>query len=176
MKQKIKQIWQRLTADRRRFGFFCSLLLIALLLWARVIVITRPPRTAVADQLLVQADALAISSDNAQILIELDNKLGKNPFAVSNQIFPDRGIGVDNSKIQPVISTDEMIHLLVQKLDLEGIMADMAIIDGSVYQQGDTVVGVGMPGKIRVERVKRRSVILSIDDRRYELTISSSHQ
>ncbi|MEE2912472.1 MAG: hypothetical protein VX436_01565 [Planctomycetota bacterium] len=175
MKQKIKQTWQRLTADRKRFGFFCSLLLIALLLWARVIVITRPPRTAVADQLAAQADALAISSDNDQILVELDVELGKNPFAVNNQVFPHQGIGADNLQIQPGISTDETIRLLVQSLDLEGVMADMAIIDGSVYRQGDTVVGVGMPGQIRVEKVEHRSVILSIDDRRYELSIALSH-
>ena len=176
MKQKMKQTCQRLTADRKRFGFFCSLLLIALLLWARVIVITRPPRTAVADQSFVQAAAFEISSDNSLIHVELDAAPAKNPFVVSNKIFPDQGIGADNTLIQPVISTDEMVRLLVQELEIEAVMADMAIIDGSVYQLGDTVVGAGLSGQIRVIEVKHRSVILSHGDRRYELTIASSHQ
>jgi hypothetical protein len=176
MKQKMKQTWQRLIADRKRFGFFCTLLLVALLLWARVIVITRPPRTAVADQSYEQAVAIAEASDNVFIPVHLDIAPSKNPFVVSNVIFPALGTGTDNSPIQPINSTDETVQSLVQGFELEAVMADMAIIDGSVYQLGDTVVGPGLHGQIRVIEVKRRSVILSHGDRRYELTIASSHQ
>ena len=95
---------------------------------------------------------------------------------VSNVIFPTLESGTDNSTIQSIDSTDETVRSLVQGFELEAVMADMAIIDGSVYQQGDTVVGTGLSGEIRVIEVKRRSVILSHGDRRYELTIASSHQ
>ena len=176
MKQKMKQTWQRLIADRKRFGFFCTLLMVALLLWARVIVITRPPRTAVADQSYEQAVAITEASDNVFIPVLLDTAPSKNPFVVSNVIFPTMGTGTDNSPIQPINSTDETVRSLVQGFELEAVMADMAIIDGSVYQLGDTVVGTGLHGQIRVIEVKRRSVILSHGDRRYELTIASSHQ
>ena len=176
MRQKTKQTWQRLTADRKRFGFFCSLLLVALLLWARVIVITRPPRTAVADQSFVHVDMIAAASDNIFIPVQLDTIPTRNPFVVSNDIFPRDETRTDNSVILPSDSTDEIVRSLVQGLELEGVMADIAIIDGSVYQLGDTIVGTGLPSQIRVEEVGRRSVILSIGDRRYELTIASPHQ
>ena len=176
MKQTMKQTWQRLIADRKRFGFCCTLLLVALLLWARVIVITRPPRTAVADQSYELAVAITEASDNIFIPVLLDTAPSKNPFVVSNGIFPTIGTGTDNSPIQPINSTEETVRSLVQGLELEAVMSDMAIIDGSLYQLGDTVVGAGLSGQIRVIEVKRRSVILSHGDRRYELTIASSHQ
>ena len=176
MKQKMKQTWQRLIADRKRFGFFCTMLLVALLLWARIIVITRPPRTAVADQPVVQTNASAIVSDNIFIPVHLDTTPSKNPFEVSDIVFPVQGTGADNSQSFPIISSDDTIRALVQGFELEAVMADMAMIDGSVYKQGDTVVGTGLPDPIRVEKVKSRSVILSIGDRRYELTIASTHQ
>mgnify|MGYP001311721694 CR=1 FL=1 len=176
MKQKMRQTWQRLTADRKRFGFFCTLLLVALLLWARVIVITRPPRTAVADQSFEQAAAITASSDNVFVPVQLDASPAKNPFVVSNEVFPSTGLGTDNTPASPIIATDETVRSIMQGFELEAVMAEMAMIDGSVYQQGDTVVGTGLPGQIRVVEVKRRSVILSHGDRRYELTIASSHQ
>ena len=176
MKQTMKQTWQRLIADRRRFGFFCTLLLVALLLWARVIVITRPPRTAVADQSFELAVAITEASDNVFIPVKLDPAPSRNPFMVSNDIFPPQETGTDNSTIQPMKSTDENVRLLLQEFELEAVMANIAIIVGSVYQLGDTIVGTGLAGQIRVEEVKRRSVILSIGDRRYELTIASPHQ
>ena len=114
MKQKMKQTWQRLIADRKRFGFFCTLLLVALLLWARVIVITRPPRTAVADQSYEQAVAIAEASDNVFIPVQLDVAPLKDPFVVSNVIFPNANAGTDNLQIQPMNSTDETIRSLVQ--------------------------------------------------------------
>lgn len=176
MKQKMKQTWQRLTADRKRFGFFCTLLLVALLLWARIIVITRPPRTAVADQLFVNAVAETVSSDKIFIPVHLDTTPTKNPFTVSETVFPSLDPGADNSPVRSIVSSDETIRDLVSGFELEAVMAEMAMIDGSVYKQGDTVVGTGLPDPIRVEEVKSRSVILSIGDRRYELTIASTHQ
>jgi hypothetical protein len=176
MKQKIKQTWQRLTTDRKRFGFFCTLLMVALLLWARVIVITRPARTAVADQSFEHVDVIAASSDNVFIPVQLDVAPLKDPFVVSNVIFPNANAGTDNLQIQPMNSTDETMRSLVQGFELDAVMADMAIIDGSVYRLGDTIVGTGLLDQIRVEEVKHRSVILTIGDRRYELTIASSHE
>jgi len=176
MKQKMKQTWQRLIADRKRFGFFCTLLLVALLLWARIIVITRPPRTAVADPSMAQTATTEVASDNIFIPVQLDTAPSKNPFTVSNSVFPTLGTGADNTHIRPVYSSDETIRAIVQGFELEAVMAEMAMIDGSVYVRGDTVVGAGLPEPIRVEEVKSRSVILSIGDRRYELTIASPHQ
>ena len=176
MKQKMKQTWQRLIADRKRFGFFCTMLLVALLLWARIIVITSPPRTAVADQPEMQTNASTVASDNIFIPVHLDTTPLKNPFTVSDVAFPTFGTGADNSRLPTIITSDETIRMLVDGFELEAVMADMAMIDGSVYKQGDTVVGTGLPDPIRVEKVKSRSVILSIGDRRYELTIATTHQ
>ena len=42
------RLWIQATADRKRFGLFGVLLAVGMLLWARIIVISNPPRTAVA--------------------------------------------------------------------------------------------------------------------------------
>jgi hypothetical protein len=51
----LRRLWIQITADRRRFGLFCAMLGVGLLLWARLIVITNTPRTAVADDKSKQA-------------------------------------------------------------------------------------------------------------------------
>ena len=49
MMVKLRRLWIQLTADRKRFGALSVLLVLGLLLWARIIVISNLPRTAVAD-------------------------------------------------------------------------------------------------------------------------------
>ena len=60
----MKRTWQKITADKRRFTLFCTLLFVGLLLWARIIVIARPARTAIAAPSIEIAIASILSSDN----------------------------------------------------------------------------------------------------------------
>jgi hypothetical protein len=58
-------------------------------------------------------------------------------------------------------------------LQLEAIMGDLAMIDGHVFQVGDVVSVSSMTDTLTLEKVHRRSVIISVGERRYELTIAS---
>ena len=46
----LQRLWIQITSDRRRFGMLAGGLLLGALLWARIIVISNPPRTAVAGE------------------------------------------------------------------------------------------------------------------------------
>jgi hypothetical protein len=48
MSASVRRIWIQLTADRRRFGLLCATVVIGLLFWGRLIVVSQPPRMAVA--------------------------------------------------------------------------------------------------------------------------------
>ena len=78
--KKLKRMWLQITADRRRFGLFCGLLLVGLLLWARIIVIARPARTAVAQPLIQTAIEQAMTSDNVNIPVSLQSEPNRNPL------------------------------------------------------------------------------------------------
>ena len=49
MKAQIRRITDSLVANRRASAVFCALVVVALLFWARLIVISDMPRTAIAD-------------------------------------------------------------------------------------------------------------------------------
>jgi len=49
MKKKMKRMWRQLTADKKKFGFMVTALMVGLLLWGRLILLERVPRHATAD-------------------------------------------------------------------------------------------------------------------------------
>jgi hypothetical protein len=173
MNKKIRLTWQRLTADRRRFGLFCTLLFVGLLLWARIIVIARPPRTAVAEP-AIEATAMSLTAlDTVAIPVLLETHPKKNPFVISVQAFPNTLSTTDNIRPQYADSTIKAEQEIVASLTLEAIMGKMAMINGRVIQQGEVVVIQNVPDPLRLTGLSGRSVIISAGDRRYELTIAS---
>jgi hypothetical protein len=109
MQSSIRRFWIRLTADRKRFGILCAALMIGLLLWARLIVVSQPPRMALAEPTDASATASttgenspgAAGADNAKpgkrtgsradgspISVELSAKPSHDPFVISPIYFP----------------------------------------------------------------------------------------
>ena len=86
---RIRRIWQQLRADRRKFGMACGCLALALLFWARLIVITDMPRTAIAEPLVdegrVSHDTADRSASHNEPLVNarstLDSTPNRDPFA-----------------------------------------------------------------------------------------------
>ena len=146
-----------------------------LLLWARIIVIARPPRTAIADENISTSVASNIASDNhkAAFPIWLDHEPNRNPFQVSNDVFPIVTQPTDNVSVQAVNNGNDTEQQAISMLQLEAIMGDLAMIDGHVFQVGDVVSVSSMTDTLTLEKVHRRSVIISVGERRYELTIAS---
>ena len=50
MTASFRRLWIQITADRKRFGVLCATFGMGLLLWARLIIVSQVPRTAMADQ------------------------------------------------------------------------------------------------------------------------------
>jgi hypothetical protein len=164
-----------MTNDRKQFGVFCSLLLVGLLLWARIIVIARPPRTAIADLTTTTTIASNIASDNhkAAFPIWLDQEPSRNPFQVSNDAFPVFTQPTDNVTVQTVNNGNNAEQQAISALELDAIMGDLAMIDGHVFHVGDVVSMSSVPDPLTLDKVDRCSVIISAGDRRYELKIAS---
>jgi hypothetical protein len=176
MHQKMRKIWQKLIADRRRFGLFCGLLFVGLLLWARIIVIARPPRTAVAEPHADIKIEVVLASDNQTIPVSLETEPMKNPFSVSEFVFP---IQLDETDNNPSITQEPAYSSesdFVASLKLEAVMGEMAMINGKVLKIGD-VVGFGdTKNPLFLESVQGRTVILMAGNHRYELSIAPLHR
>ena len=176
MHKKLKRMWLQITADRRRFGLFCGLLLVGLLLWARIIVIARPARTAVAQPLIQTAIEHAMKSDNVNIPVLLQSEPNRNPFSVNHNTFPFPldSAGIVTKTKRATQSTSE--NDVVNSLKLEAVMGEMVMIDGRVIQIGQIVGPRHAQEPLRLFAVEGRIVILSAGDRRYELSIAPPRQ
>ena len=175
IKQRINRAWLQMTNDRKQFGVFCGLLLVGLLLWARIIVIARPPRTAIADETVATTIASNIASDNHKAVfpIWLDHEPTRNPFHVSNDAFPVIPQPTDNVTVHAVKNGNGAEQQAILALQLEAILGDLAMIDGHVVHVGDVVSTTSVTDPLTLVKVNHRSVIISAGDRRYELTIAS---
>ncbi len=172
MNKKMNMIWRRLTADSRRFGLFCTLLFVGLLLWARIIVIARPPRTAIADTVAETTAVILATSDKVSTKVLLETIPEKNPFSISNYDFPEYATSADNTAVDYANNTIKAEKELVASLELEAVMGDIAMINGRVVQKGEVVVMQEMPNPLRLTDLSTRSVIISAGNRRYELSIA----
>ena len=165
-------IWRRLTADSRRFGLFCTLLFVGLLLWARIIVIARPPRTAIADTIAETTAVILATSDKVSTKVLLETIPAKNPFSISEYAFPENESSADNTTPRYANNTIKAEKELVAGLELEAVMGDIAMINGRVVQKGEVVVMQDVPNPLRLTDLSGRSVIISAGNRRYELIIA----
>ena len=172
MNKKMRLTWQRLIADRRRFGLFCALLMVGLLLWARIIVIARPPRTAVAAP-EIEASTETLATVKTKVLpVTLETYPAKNPFLMSSIAFPTSSDSADNKRPQYANTNIRAEQDLVAGLTLEGTMGEMAVINGRVIKLGQVVIVQDVPDPLRLTGLSGRTVIISAGDRRYELSIA----
>jgi hypothetical protein len=191
-------MWLQLTGDKRRFGILCVTLLVGLLLWARLIVVTNLPRTAVATPPSASSSSTSNEkhvSNNTVVLptqtvtIQLVNTPDRDPFVISPVFFP-KSKGDGDLVIEPTKSSLDLAeestaaearrtqHLtaLAQSLKLEAVMTgrSMALISGRVYRLGDPVtVQVDPSVSFVLSVVELRSVTLTCEDRTFELEIST---
>jgi hypothetical protein len=172
MNKKMRLTWQRLIADRRRFGLFCTLLFVGLLLWARIIVIARPPRTAVAEPAIEASTETLATVKKIALPVTLETYPTKNPFSMSRVAFPTSFDATDNKRPQYANTNVKAEQELVAGLTLEATMGEMAVINGRVIKIGQVVTVQDVPDPLRLTGLLGRTVIISAGDRRYELSIA----
>jgi hypothetical protein len=111
MQASLRRLWIQLTADRRRFGLLCVVAAVGLLLWARMIIVSNMPRTAVAGPSGTapgsgaQTGASTATADksgasagtapssvgpgtNIPVAIALERHARRDPFVISRRHFP----------------------------------------------------------------------------------------
>ncbi len=172
MKTQLNRIWHRLTADRRQFGLFCTLCFVALLLWARIIVIERPPKTAVANPVTTSIVEAVESSDKENVYVLLDQEITRNPFVVHQSVFPVAGSSTDNIVNESGETEDEPFNHSLEGFELEAVMGEIAMINGRVCRIGDVLAGASSHVPLTITSIGGRSVIISAGNYRYELTIT----
>ena len=188
----LQRLWVRLTADRRRFGAFVLVLVVGMLLWARIIVVSNPPRKAVATPETSASSALAdVSQDDAieTYEIALADEPTRNPFAISADHFPkpnflsnsDEETGKSDrfsadDAVRAELQRTAAIEAASKRLSLEAVMkaAQLAVIDGQMCRVGDTVESRSDESiQFTVIEIQERSVTLESEGRQIKVQITT---
>jgi hypothetical protein len=199
MMLSLQRLWIRLTSNPRQFWMLCATVAIGMLLWARLIVVSSMPRTAIADDPEgaatdggVGASEGAVTSGNvlrpAQE-VRLDTEPERDPFAVNEDFFPKptqmEVLTAEVDKSDPQGAEDSQqsearlvvrLQGFVSALELEAAMPDaaMAIISGTMYRSGDEVVVSGVEDvRFRITEIRNRAATLEWQGRFFELKMET---
>ncbi|MCH8164446.1 MAG: hypothetical protein IH889_02450 [Planctomycetes bacterium] len=191
----LRRLWIQITSDRKRFGILCAMLAVGLLLWARIIVTSNLPRTAVADDpktparggLQPRGGVLGTSDKHQRppVRVELSRLPRRDPFLISAQHFPKPTpvdmLTQDQAKLQRDTTENpeqaearliDQLRALIERFELEAVMQGrpMAVINGKAYRLLDWVPAIDN-SEIRFQLVEvgHRSVVLEFEGRRFEL-------
>ncbi|MDG2055349.1 MAG: hypothetical protein P8J86_11655 [Phycisphaerales bacterium] len=185
MSTRLRRLWVQITTDRRRFALLCSLTLVGLLLWSRIIVISQMPRSVIADDPSI---ASAMDSDSPDlrksdnptkvaVLVHLADIPDRDPFTINGHFLELSGQNA-NSLQEPRKSGAlgaEDPERTVASFQLEAVMQRpaMAIINGMTLRIGDEVMGpTDSAYRFRLVSVSRRSAVLEWGGKNFELSMS----
>jgi hypothetical protein len=148
----LKRLWIQMTADRKRFAALCAVLALGMLLWARLILVSKLPRTALADDPAGTAAASAAGAEPGDpsdgsatrpsdkpalppVPIRLARTADRDPFVINPEFFPkpnltgDIGHDAGKSAIQPVEDAQAaearrlaQLRTLADRFRLEAVM------------------------------------------------------
>jgi len=189
----LRRSWVQLTADRRKLAALCVMLGLGLLLWARLIVMSNMPRTAVADPSTHASVSVApVLSDKPRqvIRIALDERPERDPFVVSDAHFPksnepgdlpgEAGKSLAQQTEDPERAEARLraqLRALIDRMTLDAAMhgAGLAIINGRTYRTGDRVSAADEELRVvfTLVQVQSRSVVLQYEERRFELKMTT---
>jgi hypothetical protein len=192
----LKRYWIQLTADRRKFGALCAMVAFGLLLWARLIVMSNMPRTAIAEPDDPDLATTAATDERpvttapsrprpAPVEVALDAAVREDPFAISPIHFPkptpvtDLTGEADKSDAQAVEDPHQIevrLRALVDGHTLDAAMSSngLAVIDGRTVRLGELLPGPDDESvRFRLVEVRTRSVILAHRDYRFELNMDA---
>ena len=190
----MKRLWIQISTDKRRLSVLCTAVAIGLLLWARVIVIARMPRQAVADdpKAIVEPERGDAASEQElnreKTTVALERVPRRNPFVISPTHFPEStpvtDLRIEEEKSEPEQVEDQehararmLVELgeLVKLYSLEAVMtgSPMAVISGETYRLGDWIPAIDHEQvRFRLVEVQPRSVILAYEDHRFQIRIA----
>ena len=196
MDRLFKAMWIKLTADKKKFGAMCGLMVVGMLLWGRLVIIQHIPRTGYADpaKSAASADKAKKKADQAQptkpkelpaLTLTAAPWTGRDLFQVSdvlrpalpaesektNQNLPKSQAESSENTEDPVLVRREQIRLEAQTLRLDSLMLGQrpaAILNGQFLTVGEQVNG------FTLLEVRDRSVLVGKEDEQFEIQIRSS--
>jgi hypothetical protein len=196
----LRRFWIQLTADPKKFGALCAVLGIGLLLWARLIVVSQPPRTAMANEPASMPSAKNAARNQAPprpdkdgnssrvaVHIDLVSSPSHDPFVISRRFFPKSSQIAESPKelskllAQPAEEPQQIEARLLARLQanagrfrLEAAMGgNVAVISGKTYRVGDSIPGSEDAFvSFTLVEIRQRSVILECEDHRFELQMT----
>lgn len=168
MHVQLRRFWIQATSNRKRFGVLCVMVCVGMLLWARLIVVSRMPRTAIADDPEAAAAMAGVNSSTSATKdrslargampqrIEFFRTPHRDPFVISPQFLPktnpidpsSQTTGNSPKLLQnPVEESAQaqaritaQLQAAADGLKLEAAVAgSMAVINGRTFRVGDLV-------------------------------------
>src|SRR5689334_841381 len=96
MTVRLRRLWMQFTADPKKVGMLCVMVVAGLLLWARLIIVSNMPRTAVAGPEKPESGKSSESAtpsapshnERAPVSIDLAASPDRDPFVISPAYFP----------------------------------------------------------------------------------------
>jgi hypothetical protein len=197
MSLRLRRLWIQLTADRKRFATLCVAVSLAMLLWARLIVVSRMPRVAVASE---QQSAVSDQQSAAEsqllnpdrhtappIQVTLFQETARDPFVISPRFFPRPGVlsdlppapGKSSQKLAEEPHEQEarvtaVLQSAVGRLRLEAAVAgSMAVINGRTFRIGEVIevntTSADQSVQFILADVKQRAAVLECLGRQFEI-------
>jgi len=191
MKTTLRRIGLQISANRRQFSVLCGAIAIAMLLWARLIIVGNMPRTAMAlPEPALKRESLSAKKsapDQRVVRVDLDDAPRRDPFQIPNAHFPPlvrpdvimvnppkSDLKEDENSFEVEANLRRQLQVLVDAMSLEAVMpsASLAVINGRTLEVGQMVAG-GRAGEHRflLLEVRQRSVTLEYEGRRFELNM-----
>ncbi|MEM7227683.1 MAG: hypothetical protein AAF432_02605 [Planctomycetota bacterium] len=199
MMLRLHRLWIQVTSNRRQFGILCTAIAVGLLLWARLIVVSDMPRTAIAESVPELSDDADDAHESTNSTSEksslpardvaVDAQPTRDPFRVSSEHFPkptpleNLTAEGDKSDAEAAEDSEQSETRLVSRLqgfvnqfELEAAMpnASIAVISGTMYRAGESVPVTDAEGiRFRVADIRHRAVTLEWEGRSFELKMES---
>ena len=193
---KCRRLWIQISADRKRFSILCAAVAVALLFWARLIIISKAPRTVMAEDPATEVatsdpatDATSHNVAGKPLSVTLEKTPVRDPFLISRQHFPlsdpvvilvpeagKSGPEKAEDSVQTALRRTAQLQGLVDLFKLDAVMTQppMAVIGGKTYRPGSLIPGVDNDQiRFKLFDVRQGRVILECEDRQFELKMDS---
>ncbi len=175
MKTKLKQLWARMTADKKRFGAMAALLGVALLMWGRLL-LKDVPRSVVADPKEKESSiAQFVLPKRAVVYVDLPDQAARDPFAMDPAAFgqvekPKTVIATPNSVPE---KSEEEKRAAVESA-LKGLKLRSTILGAQPHALiNDRILTLGgepVPS-FTITKITERSVTLEHAETKYEFEL-----
>ena len=200
----LQRFWVQITSDRKRFGMLCAVLAAGLLLWARLIIVSKVPRTAVAEENAALVNDASSSPDETEGDDNSDNRTrlvvkllvpaetNRDPFLINRDFFPrptSQAIPSEEpgkSHAEPVENPQQemarqqaqlLTHVERFRLDAAMTGTSMAVISGKLYRLNDMISSKDNPNlRFQLIEVRARSIVLRHNEFTFELSMDGPGQ